>query len=61
MIRKITAATRGARSTILTLDCGHERAIGAHTMPDGEVITHVSRMLGREYDCREAMCLARSA
>ena len=61
MIRKITAADRGPRSTFLKLDCGHERSIGAHTMPDGEVITHVSRMLGREYDCREAMCLARSA
>lgn len=54
--RKILAAERGERSTFLTLSCGHERSIGAHTLPSGEVIARVTSMIGREYDCREGRC-----
>lgn len=54
--REIVEAERGERSTFLTLSCGHQRSIGAHTLPSGEVINRVSDMLGREYDCRDARC-----
>ena len=54
--RTIIGAERGERSTFLTLSCGHERSIGGHTLPSGEVITRVSAMLGRVYDCRESRC-----
>lgn len=61
--RTIVAAERRAHSTIIKLDCSHERSIGGHVWPSGKPVGD-PRDLVRfrvRYDCQDGHCLESKA
>jgi hypothetical protein len=52
MKRWIVTAERLDRSTVIKLDCGHERSIGGHVFHDGR-----KPIVGMSYDCRDGTCV----
>lgn len=61
--RVIVAAERRARSTIIKLDCSHERSIGGHVWPSGKPAGDPEDLVRFRvrYDCQDGHCLGRSA
>jgi hypothetical protein len=56
--RVIVAAERREKSTIIKLDCGHERSIGGHTWPGGKPVGRPEDLVRFRvrYDCQDGHC-----
>lgn len=59
-MRRIIRVEHRDRSSVIRLDCGHERSIGGHVMHNGQPVDRV-RMINQQYDCQDSYCYSGSA
>lgn len=55
-MRRITAVERGAKSTTLRLECGHDRSIGGHVFPNGAPAPADMGENPMAYPCHDGHC-----
>jgi hypothetical protein len=58
MTRTIISARRADRSTLIKLDCGHERSLGGHRWFNGKPVGDPADLVRFRvaYDCQDGTC-----